>query len=332
MFSPEKIKSIYKYLRLAIYVIPFAAIILGAFFILFPVDNYAYFSTDPAASKFEIKKNETANVSNFGIFPLRSFQNINLKLNLKEIDNKACRNSIEIALTKTYSAFLLPEGKPISDKNELKQILFEGNNTEYPNGSLLHLKPTNEVFFVSLGKITLFPGPEIFQALGFSFDYLTDVDKATLDLFPISDTKVFNWTDPHPDGTIFESYPTHRIYIISNGEKRLVENKEILDEAWPQNYTIPVDDPENLKSQICKASAKELDSGQIICNFDNNALGSLGKYLNFTLKPAEGCRINSMNVKQAEIKIVSTKTMETAKQSMQGVAASILNRYFYKVY
>jgi hypothetical protein len=332
MFLPEQIKSIYKYLRIAIYFIPFAAIFFGGFFILFPIDTYNYFTTNPTISKFEPLKNELTNTSSFGIFPLRSFRDINLKLDLKEIENKNCGNFLGITLTKTYSAFLLPDGTPINSQDELKQILFENNKSKYPNGSLLHLKPTNEVFFVSHGKITLFPGPEIFQALGFSFDNLTDVDKATTDLFPVSDTRVFKWTDPHPDGTIFESYPTHRIYMISNGTKRLIESKGLLDGVWPQNYTIPVDDPANLKSQTCKVSSQELASGQIKCAFDNNALGSLGKYLNFTLTPAEGCKINSIDVKQAEIKLVSTKTVETAKQSMQGIAASVLNRYFYKVY
>ncbi|MFA5871279.1 MAG: hypothetical protein WC858_01015 [Parcubacteria group bacterium] len=329
MLSAEQIKSIYKYLRFFIYLIPLMTVFFGAFFILFPTDSYSYTANNSAASKFAISENEVKNTLHFGIFPLRSFQNINLNLTLKNTANSGCPKNLTISLIKTYAAFLLPEGKPISTEDELNQILFDENKTKYPNGSLLHLKPTNEVFFVSHGKITLFPGPEIFEAFGFSFDNLTDIDKATADLFPVSDTKVFKWTDIHPDGTIFKAYPSHRLYIISNGAKHLIENGDLLNKVWPQNFTVPVDDPDTLESQTCNVSNQALRNGRVNCKF-NNKFGSLGKYLNFTIAPAEGCGINSIGIKQAEVKIISSKTMETAKQSLQNIAASILNRYFFK--
>src|SRR3989339_50121 len=168
--KPDSLEKIYKILRIIVFAIPIFVILLGMYLILFPIENFKYYRSQPEISKFEIEKKEPSNEISFGIFPTLNHQNVSLKIDLDEAKNNCLENPPEITLEKTYRAFLYTEGKQINDKDSLREYLFRENKSQYPNGSLLHLKPTDEVFLLSDGRKILFPGPEIFRAFGYSFD------------------------------------------------------------------------------------------------------------------------------------------------------------------
>lgn len=252
--NPNWIERIYKISRIVIFAIPVFVISTGIYLILFPIESFGYSANQPGNSNFELEKNEPRNEISFGVFPTLNHQYIDLKIDLGKIENDCLENPPEIIFEKTYQAFLYPGGEPIKSKGELKEYLFRDNKSQYPNGSLLHLKPTDEVYLVTDGKKILFPGPEIFRAFGYSFENLTDVEKSSLDQFPDANMRVFLWTHPHPNGTLFQSFPSHKIYLVADEKKHEIENPENLSDLWPHYFTIPVDDIDPKNQLACSPS------------------------------------------------------------------------------
>ncbi|MCX6762470.1 MAG: hypothetical protein NT093_01670 [Candidatus Moranbacteria bacterium] len=324
----EKMEKIYKVVRIAIFAIPVLVVIVGMYLVLFPVDTYNFYPDNQKLSKFEITKDTEEKKLSFGVFPLRSYRYIELSMNFKKSEKANCQASnAEVTLQKTYQAFMAPTGETITDENRLRDIIFDSNKTKFPNGSLLHLNPTNEVFLVSRGQKILFPGPEIFQAFGYSFDNLVEVQKSDIDSFPDSDPKVFLWTLPHPDGTVFQAYPSHQLFIFFDGKKYPIANKELLDKVWPENYSIPVSDLTEENISKCKTSGSQ---NSISCRFDSAALSGLGRFYYFSVKFPENCDLVGVHPDNSRIRFFSERSTETVKSSFQTIAASVLNRYFFK--
>jgi len=324
----EKMGEIYKVVRIAIFAIPALVVIVGMYLIFFPVDTYNFYPDNQKLSKFEITKDTEGKKLSFGVFPLRNYRYIELSMNFKKNERESCQASnAEVTLQKTYQAFLFPFGESIRDEDQLRGILFESNKTKFPNGSLLHLKPTNEVFFVSRGEKILFPGPEIFQAFGYSFDNLVEVQKSDLDPLPDAEQKVFLWTTAHPDGTIFQAFPSHNLYIVSDGKKYPIASKELLDKVWPENYSVPVDDLNEENIAKCKVSGSQKS---ISCRFDSAMLSGLGRYYHFSVKFPENCALESVHPDNSRIRFFSERSAATVRSSLQTIAASTLNRYFFK--
>lgn len=324
----NRLETIYKTLRFFIYLIPFLAIIIGSYLIFFPIDIYRFYSDNPNASKFEFEKDLKKNELSFGIFPVRESRFAEVSLNLKNSDSKPCSAEL-ISLRKTYKAFLFPEGEEITDTGKLREIIFSDNKTKYPNGSLLHVKSTNQVFFISRGQKMLFPGPEIFEAFGFSFDNLTDVDMATIDEFKDADVGVFLWTIAHPDGTIFETYPSHRLYVVHDGKKYPIASKELLKEVWLDFYTIAVSDENSDENLTCQPVQRRF-SKKLFCRFDLQSLPGIGRYYLFTAKFPLKCPAADIHPDDSQVRYISEKSSAAFKTSLKTIAASVLNRYFYK--
>jgi len=326
--SEEKLKKIYRAARLAIFSIPVLVVIVGMYLVLFPVDTYNFYPDNQKLSKFDVVKDTQAKNLSFGVLPLRNYRYIELSMNLKKNEKASCQASnATVTLRKTYQAFMSPSEGPLTDESQLLGILFDSNKTKFPNGSLLHLNPTNEVFFVSHGKKILFPGPEIFEAFGYSFDNLVEVQKSDIDSLPDADQKVFLWSMSHPDGTIFQSFPSHDLYVVSDGKKYPISNKELLDKVWPKNYSIPVSDPGTESIAKCQDAGSQ---NTISCRFDSAALSGLGRYYYFSVDFPENCAMESVHIGDSRIKFFSERSMATVKDSLRTIAASALNRYFFK--
>ena len=326
------LEKLYKILRVFIYALPVIIIALGAYLVLFPSETYQFNSTNPNSAKFEIQKDNSMNDITFGIFPLMPHRYLNLNVKLKEITKGNCKNTIPaVTLNKTYQAYLLPLGDPITSGDQLRQYLFQNNSSDFPNGTLLHFKVTDQVYLLSQGQKILFPGPEIFNAFGYSFNNLTDVDQATLDQFPDSPTKVFAWSMPHPDDTIFESYPSHKLFLIANGQKHEIADEKILSGVWPKNFTIVVSDTTAENTLTCRPTGIQNGSDNINCRFDSQLFSqSFGGYYNFTLIYPQDCSVANLHVDSAGIDLESEKTLSAIKNSFRNIFTSILNRYLGK--
>jgi len=326
--TEEKLEKIYRIIRVAIFFIPVLVVAIGSYLVLFPIDSYNFYPDDPKLSKFEVEKSPGANQLLFGVFPLRTYRYIDLSMTFKKSEKANCQNAApEVNLAKTYQAFLYPSVDVVETEDQLHDILFEDNKTKYPNGSLLHLKPTNEVFLITHGKKILFPGPEILQAFGYSFDNMIEVDQSDIDQFPNADQRVYLWTMPHPDGTIFQSFPSHAFFLVSDGKKYPLAGKDLLDKVWPENYAIPVSDPNPENTLKCKTNNA---AKGISCQFDGTTLSGIGGYYLFSVNFPANCAVDNVHPAVSKIRFSSEKSVATIKDSLKNIAASVLNRYFYK--
>ncbi len=324
--TPEKI---YKFLRFIVYLIPLAAFVTGAYLVFFPIDVYRFRPDQPDASKFTFAKNPDKNEMSFGIFPLRESRFAQVSVSFEK-NAKACpAESPSINLRKTYKSFLSPDGEVIADAEKLHGMIFADNPTKYPNGSLLHVKSTNQVFFISRGQKMLFPGPEIFEAFGYSFDNLTDVDAATINDFKDAQDEVFLWTMSHPDGTILESFPSHRLFLVFEGKKYPIGSEEILKEVWPDFYAIAVGDESADNTLTC--NPRKNSSGSVSCQFDLKLLSGIGRYHYYMIDFPQNCPVASVQPDYSEVRYVSEKSLPVFKQSLREIASSIFSRYFYKI-
>jgi hypothetical protein len=326
--TEEKLEKIYRKFRVVIFFIPVFVIIIGAYLVLFPIDSYSFYPDNSKLSKFEISKSSDTNSLSFGVFPLRTYRYINLSMNFKKSEKANCNNGAPaVTLAKTYQAFLYPTADTITTEEQLHDLLFENNKTKFPNGSLLHLKPTNEVFLITHGKKILFPGPEILQAFGYSFDNMIDVEQSDIDQFSNANQRVYLWTMPHPDGTIFQSFPSHTFFLVSDGKKYPIASKDLLDKVWPENYAIPVSDPS--PENTLKCEVKNISKG-ISCQFDGSTLSGIGGYYLFSVNFPANCAVDNVHPAASKIIFSSEKSIATIKDSLKNIAASVLNRYFYK--
>ncbi len=330
----DKLDIIYKYLRAVIFITPVVVLAYVIFLILFPVEKYSFYSNQPDLSKFNFSRQESQRSVVFGVLPLQNHQVVDLSLKLDGKNPASCAaGRALVELKKTYKAFLYPDGNPIENEEQLKNYLFRDNDTKYPSGTLLHLAPTNEVYLVSDGKKILFPGPEIFRAFGYSFDNLVEAEKSTIDLFPDAENKVFLWTQAHPDGAIFQAFPSHKLFLIADGKKHEITSSDLLTKVWPEKYAIPVSDPSAEQSETCAVSPEQLASGQVRCRFlTSNSETSLGGYYNFSLVLPAECPFSDFSVEAGQIKFSPEKSFATVKDSLRTIFASILNRYITQRY
>jgi hypothetical protein len=67
---------------------------------------------------------------------------------------------------------VLPEGKPIWSKEII---------APFPEGTLIRLKETTRTYVIKEGRKCYIPDPETFQSMGYQWDQVIEVDKATLD-------------------------------------------------------------------------------------------------------------------------------------------------------
>jgi hypothetical protein len=326
----NRIEKLYKTLRILIYLAPAVLIIYGIYIILFPNELFNFDSVSPNSSEILIQKDSTANNISLGIYPIQSHRYINLSIDTKATSKANCKKAIpNITLQKTHQAFLDPVGDQITNEDQLKQYLFDGNNSDYPNGTLLHSTATDQVFLIAKGKKILFPTPEIFRSFSYSFDNLTDVDQATLDQIPNAEINVFSWSIPHPDGTIFETYPSHKLYLIADGQKHEIISINILNDVWPKNYTIAAADLESQSAESCSGTTLQEKNGIIKCQMDVKSLPqSFGGFFHFSLEYPSSCSVTDIHIDKADINLISEKSLASIKLALQRIFGSILNRYF----
>ncbi|MEW6374259.1 MAG: hypothetical protein AB1502_00515 [Thermodesulfobacteriota bacterium] len=99
---------------------------------------------------------------------------------------------------------ILPEGKPIWSKEIIAL---------FPEGALIRLKGQTQTYVIQGGRKCYIPDPETFQAMGYQWNQVIEVDKATLDSIltgiPIASVKPpYQYTPPGQPPTVQTPPPT----------------------------------------------------------------------------------------------------------------------------
>ena len=83
--------------------------------------------------------------------------------------------------------------------------------------------------------------------------------------------------------------------------------------------------PENTLKCETKNAAKGIS-----CQFDGTTLSGIGGYYLFSVNFPANCTIDNVHPAASKISFSSEKSVATVKDSLKTIAASALNRYFYK--
>jgi hypothetical protein len=100
----------------------------------------------------------------------------------------------------------------------------EGKLVGWPDGILIKSNISPAVYVVSLGKKRLISSAEIFSGLGYKWQNLKIISQQEVDQYETGNTII---SLAHPDGTLLQFDDGPNIYLISNGQKRLITSAEI---------------------------------------------------------------------------------------------------------
>lgn len=136
----------------------------------------------------------------------------------------------KIFLAKNYEVALYPVGQAVQTEDQLKEILFWGNPSRFPNGTLL--ADDRAVYVVSEGKLRPFISPEVFERLGFVWEKI--FPERTPPELPMGES--LNLQAVHPEGTILKDRQNN-FFVFFQGLRRPV-SEELLRKVWPEFFWI----------------------------------------------------------------------------------------------
>ncbi|MEA2007078.1 MAG: hypothetical protein U9O20_02870 [Patescibacteria group bacterium] len=196
--------------------------------IMFPAFSYHINKTDKF--KVQVLRQQIGSKNYLAITPLYDYTYNEIKM---EIYGKFEQDSRGIDVYKDYMVQLYPVGDIIESENELRELLFFENDTEFSNGTLVSFN--NAVFFISRGQRRPFLGPEVFLRLGFDWDEVETENGQGL--VTMEQGEKINFISPHPDGTILET-KQENLFLVWNKERLPIENRQLLENVWPNNHVV----------------------------------------------------------------------------------------------
>jgi hypothetical protein len=100
----------------------------------------------------------------------------------------------------------------------------EGKAVSWPDGILIKSNVAPSVYIISQGRKRGFSAAEIFTGLGYDWGNIKTISQQELDQY---ETGSMVDSLIHPDGTLLQFDDGPNIYLVSNGQKRLVPSIEI---------------------------------------------------------------------------------------------------------
>lgn len=209
------------------------------------------------------------------------FNGAKLKINLDESSLAQLSKNIKIALAKDYWSNTYPIGGKITSEDELKELLYQDNPAEVPNGALYSYGEA--VFAVSRGKYYPIISPTVFESMGYAWENVSEIKNQ--DYSQLTVAEKINFMSAHPDGTIFKT-KDGQYFMIWEGKKRPIESYDLLANVWSTFYWVNVDkaEPEFLRS--CETSEVD-DTIKCDFSFKEFTINELGDDFIFSFEPAD---------------------------------------------
>lgn len=219
--------------------------------ILFP--SFSYFMTERGPlTKSLLLKAQQGEEYYLSIKPEFDLEYHQLKLNLAG-DFKKANFPKELKIFRGYLAQLNPPGEEINSEEELRNLIF-GGEQKIANGSLV--AKGGAVYFVSRGKKFPFISQEAFSRLGFDWEA---VEEAPEEFDDLEKGDKITLSSLHPDGVLLKDRQG-QIYLVWEEQKRLVD-KNLVEKIWPEANYVMVDSAEPVSQgtvQLKKENEKEL--------------------------------------------------------------------------
>jgi hypothetical protein len=124
-----------------------------------------------------------------------------------------------VLLQKSYRAFFLPLGDPITTPNPSESAFHSGALLSFADG----------VFLIDGTKVRPIGDATIFENLGYHWEDVVPASEEDMGMFEKG--KIVLLGNMHPDGTVLYDPDTHHYFLIQDGKKHLIQ-----DEAIAQSY------------------------------------------------------------------------------------------------
>lgn len=304
-----------------------AFIIMGAymlFLILFPSQSLSFDFKNPEASKntlldphapdgASLDKGNISAETPIIIDASIARGDYSLLQNVFTPDKKSPLPNGSMTTQKSYRAFFLPTGTPITDNARFEEKFHSGSLLSFADG----------VFLIDGNLVRPIGDATIFESLGYTW---TDVVPASEeDMGVYEKGKIVTLGNMHPDNTVFYDSDTRNYFLIRSGEKH-----PIADEAIAQSYlngTHPILVSERALSikESCSLSLSGLLIKQYACSMPIEALKNL---------PGDTYRLtarfdDTVSFQSAEVIFADTVNKDNMRKSLSQIKQRILSHYGY---
>lgn len=169
---------------------------------------------------------------------------------------------------------------------EYQQLELGHDLAGFMDGTLINYK--DNIFVITGGRKMAIASPEVFSALGYSWDNIALASEAEMRAHPSAPAPLLP-TSPHPDGTILEFSEPHSYALVDRGE--LIElAPEIYENYYKTVNPIKVTPQSNSSLKICSLGA----NGRCSVNMDDAFLNQQGESFLVTLP--ESSKIKSLKI------------------------------------
>lgn len=135
-------------------------------------------------------KSRSIEYSNYGNGPNRheyfkvdTFEKFDEAEVMLEFDNGLSLDNLEVKITKIISKISEEKKKTITRQEDLRDILFDNNDTNFPNGTIFSFK--KDIFILSKGELRRFSSKKVFKTLGFDDSLLRKINKKEFSQFEL---------------------------------------------------------------------------------------------------------------------------------------------------
>jgi hypothetical protein len=277
---PKPWDTRYTIARVLLVVLFIASGLYIAFLVLFPSQSFSFDFKNPQTSKNTLLDPRGADDSilNKGNIPTLMPLVINAPViqgdySLFRIsmltDNKFIKSKTdftwpkgETVLRKSYRAFFLPTGSPITE--------VDSNQTAIHSGSLLSF--ADGVFLIDGNLVRPIGDASIFENLGYNWD---DVKPASEeDMGAYEKGKIVTLGNIHPNGTVLHEIDTDTYFLIQDEEKHPLLNKSIAQSYLQGMHSIEVSSASSTVIQGCLLTLFGLLDKSYTCETPIDSLAS----------------------------------------------------------
>lgn len=172
-------------------------------------------------------------------------------------------------------------------------------------------------YVTSEGKAYPFDDVTTFTALGYNWDDAIAASGEEVGMY--KKTKLFTVRHPHPDGTVFSTTDTHRLFLLRGGELHNITGKDI-----PHAAPISVQEESREKTAVCTLSPARISfSPRYTCAIPLASLAALtGNDFQFAFAADR-----NIVIQRIAVTFTQSPTLSTAHAALADIKKRILLNY-----
>ncbi len=217
----------------------------------------------------------------------------------------------EITLRKSYRAFFLPEGAPITEHNPNPAPIHSGSLLSFADG----------VFLIDGNLVRPIGDASIFENLGYHWDDVKPASEEDMGIYEKG--KIVLLGNMHPDGTVLYEQDTKKYFLIQNGEKHPLLNETVAQSYLQSMHPIEVSSVSSTMVQGCVFTLSGIFNKSYECETPIDALASLpGDTFQISMQLDHDIAFQNMAVEFTDA--VNNKNM---RQSLSQIKQRIASHY-----